>query len=224
MSLPKRTYSKRGKREDCVAHPLYRTWHNMMGRCYTEKNISFENYGGRGITVSEDWHYFKNFLNDMGEKPTQYHTLERVDNDLPYSKYNCKWATRSEQCDNRRTFKNNTSGERGVKKNNFGYSVCYDYEKIRYAVGNFINYEDAVAARRSFVKMFHIDKEQAIKSISNETVWNNSTTKIRGITVHADGGFIVRTTINGVRHYVGYFKNIEEAKDARLKFIEERTI
>ena len=223
MPLPKRTCSKRGNKEDCVKHPLYLTWNNMMRRCYCEDDTGYYNYGGREITVCTEWHYFKNFLKDMGDKPSKFHTLDRIDNDLGYSKYNCRWATRSQQCDNRRTFKNNTSGERGVQKTNFGFSTRYAYENTRYQIGNFITFEEAVEARRAFVKMFHIDKERAIISISDETLWNNSKTKVRGVTPHVDGGYMVRVTIKGIRHYVGYFKTIEDATNARHKFITERT-
>jgi hypothetical protein len=223
MPLPKRPYSKRGDKEECVKHPLYITWHNMMRRCYFEKDNSFLNYGARGIVVCKEWHHFKNFLKDMGDKPSKYHSLDRIDNDLGYSKYNCRWATRSQQCDNRRTFKNNTSGERGIQKTNFGFSARYDYERVRYHIGHFITFQEAVEARKAFIKMLHLDKEQAIKSISNETVWNNSKTKVRGVTPHVDGGYIVRVGVKGVRHYIGYFKTIEEASDARHKFIKERT-
>ena len=222
MSLPKREYSKRGDKDDCVGHPLYRTWHSMMRRCYLESAKDYSDYGGRGINVDERWWYFKNFLEDMGEKPSPNHTLDRIDNDKGYSKWNCRWATRSEQCVNRRKFKNNTSGNTGICKHNFGYSARYDYEGTRYNIGRFTNIDEAVSARELFIKMFHTDKERAIKSISVETVWNNSSTKIRGISVHPDGGFMVRVTIDKVRHYVGYYKDLEEAKNARLRFIEER--
>lgn len=221
MSLPKRPYSLRGKKEECVGHPLYLTWHNMMQRCYNEKNKGYKNYGDRGITVCEDWHYFKQFLIDMGDKPTQHHSLDRSDNSLGYSKYNCRWATRSEQCDNRRTFKNNTSGERGVERTNFGYKARYTYEKTHYSIGVFLTYDEAVSARRAFVSMFHNDKKQAIKSISEETVWNNSQTKVRGITPHVDGGFIVRTTVDGKRYYVGIVQTIPEGELLRKTFIED---
>lgn len=222
MSYPKRPYSKRGERQNCIEHPLYMTWHNMLRRCYASKDPAFKNYGERGIKVDETWWHFKNFLKDMGDKPTPYHTLERMDNELGYSKYNCKWATRTEQCVNRRKFKNNTTGETGVCEVNYGYHARFDYEGIRYDIGRFTTFEKAVEARRAFVKMFHVDKERAIQSISAETVWNNSKSKVRGVTPHKDGGYIVRVTIKGQRYYVGYYKDLEDAIDARHRFIEER--
>lgn len=223
MSLPKRPYSKRGERKDHIDHPLYRTWHNMMRRCYCKYDKGYCNYGERGIKVDERWWQFNNFLVDMGGKPSKHHTLDRIDNEIGYCKSNCRWATRSEQCDNRRQFKNNTSGARGVQKHNYGYSARYDYEGVRYNLGRFVTFEEALLARNSFVELFHKDRTTAIVSISKETVWNNSQTKIRGVTSHADGGFVVRVTLAGVRHYVGYYKDLEEAKDARLRFVAERT-
>jgi hypothetical protein len=182
----------------------------------------YGNYGARGITVCEQWYHFKNFVSDMGMKPDQTYTLERANNSLGYSPDNCVWASRSDQCVNRRTFKNNTSGERGVVQVRGGrYQARFDYEGTRYDIGRFDTAEQAAVARAAFVYMFFSDRVSAVASISGERTWATSNTKVRGITPHQDGGFIARCTINGERIYLGYFKTIEEAANARQNRIAQ---
>jgi hypothetical protein len=86
--------------------PEYSVWAGMLRRCYNTHEKSYPRYGGRGIFVCERWKTsFEAFYEDMAPRPSPHHSLERINNDLGYSKENCIWATNVTQARNKR---NNT--------------------------------------------------------------------------------------------------------------------
>lgn len=85
-------------------HPLYATWCEMRHRCNSPTHKQFQDYGGRGIVVCDEWqgkNGFTTFLTDMGERPPGY-SIDRIDNDLGYTKGNCRWACNITQANNTR--------------------------------------------------------------------------------------------------------------------------
>lgn len=88
--------------------PTYNTWRYMKARCNNIKNHNYSLYGGRGIKICDRWLDFKNFLEDMGERPENME-LDRIDTNGNYEKSNCRWATKSENALNRRPRKKNDS-------------------------------------------------------------------------------------------------------------------
>jgi hypothetical protein len=95
--------TKHGACADYKTTKEYQAWYSMLRRCYYPKYAKYHNYGGRGITVVEQWHHFENFLADMGPCPTKNHSLDRIDNDGPYAPANCRWADSETQQRNKRT-------------------------------------------------------------------------------------------------------------------------
>lgn len=130
---------------------IYQIYYGMLQRCYNTKNIKYDVYGGRGISVCDNWkNDFKNFYvwasnNGYNENLT----LDRIDNDGNYCPENCRWTSKAVQSANRRP-----------KSNSYG--VCYCKKIKRYRSRICINnktvfnkyyktLEDALKARENFI-------------------------------------------------------------------------
>ncbi len=127
------TYSK--KYSDCDSQPtskynqLYHSWGAMRHRCLSENDIHYKNYGGRGITIYEDWlnyEKFKEWALQSGWQPNL--TIDRIDYNGNYEPSNCRWITQKEQT-------NNTSGNKMITYNGKTQSLAMWCEELNLPYG-----------------------------------------------------------------------------------------
>lgn len=136
----------------------YSIWMGMLRRVRgTGGSDSTRLYFDRGITVCDRWMKFENFLADMGRRPSQRHSIDRINNDGNYEPGNCRWATPTQQNLNRRMSRKNTSGSKGVywDKENGKWRAFFLGKQL----GRFVDKEDAIDARDAAVKRWEMDRE-----------------------------------------------------------------
>ena len=158
---------KRGNTKSCgclvgknTTHGLksnrfYDTWYGMLQRCTNPNHKAYKNYGGRGITVCEEWLDIKNFVAwaEATYPNIEDATLDRIDNDKGYSPENCTWSDKTTQAVNQRVRKDNKSGYVGVSWNKRDKKWCANIRinKISKQIGSFKTKEEAIQARDNYI-------------------------------------------------------------------------
>lgn len=135
--------------------PEYRAWVDMKTRCLKEDHKSYHNYGGRGIKICNRWlESFENFYSDMGNRPSNKHSLDRINNDSDYEPNNCRWTTSKEQNSNKRT---NTAIEFNGEINTrtkWAEILGINHETIRFRLSHGWEVKDAFTIKTGSVKRF----------------------------------------------------------------------
>lgn len=164
--------SPKNKKEFCC-------WKGMQQRVHNKNFAQYNDYGGRGIVIHPRWDKkqggsFWNFLEDMGHKPSDKHSLERIDVNGDYTPENCKWETGSMQIFNRRNISINTTGICGVswRKDTLKWNAEIKKEYEKKNLGSFDHIRQAVEARQKAeldlygrVKMTTEEVDQAIAQL-----------------------------------------------------------
>lgn len=139
--------------------PEYRAWANIKQRCYFKEHPQYPAYGGRGITMSDEWfRSFQAFYRDMGPRPSSEHSIERENNEQGYCKENCSWSTRIEQSNNRRS--NRIYEYVGDRFTLLQWCRLLDlnYDRMRYILSKGTPFEEAIEdpkAKENSAKSLH---------------------------------------------------------------------
>lgn len=144
---------KHGMRHD----KLYKRWLTMKSRCYNPNVKQYCDYGGRGVTVCDEWRddfmAYYNCVTNLPNYGKKGYTLDRKENDGNYEPNNVRWADRRTQVFNSRKQKSNTSGFTGIcfhkRSKKWVSRITVNYKRIR--LGEFNNIHDAVNARNNYI-------------------------------------------------------------------------
>ena len=125
----------------------------MISRCCRVSHEKYQTYGAVGVRVCDRWRYgdgtksgFECFLDDLGEKPTKQHSLDRINSDGNYEPSNCRWATRQQQISNRRCTFRNAAGYFGVRPQKDKWRAQLMHDGVRRNLGTFATAELAARA------------------------------------------------------------------------------
>ena len=132
-------------------HKGYKVHNDMMRRCYNERTSGYQNYGGRGLTVCEEWLNVVGFITWFDSNYIEGFTLDRIDNDKGYSPENCRFADKVTQALNQRIKKSNTSGFVGISAVGKKWSARIRIFNKEQWIGTFNTIEEAVQARDQYI-------------------------------------------------------------------------
>ena len=183
-------------------NPLYKIWAQIKGRCYVKSVDRYMNYGGRGITMCDEWHYdFKSFYNwAMNSGYQEGLSIERIDVNGNYEPSNCTWITVNKQARNRTT--THWLNYKGEQKSLAEVAEIED-----------VNYDSLFQALKRYE---NLDKAIQVAKLNKQGMMATNTSGYRNI--YPDGK---KWYVKYKNKYYGTYDTIEQAIEARDKVIEE---
>lgn len=136
-------------------HKLYQTWAHELHRCTNKNSTQYYRYGGRGISIAEEFKDFKIWLQYVETLPNAYrdaYTIDRIDNDKGYERGNLRWVCKSVQAQNTTILqKNNTTGYRGVYLEHGKYRARIMANNVSKSLGTYKTAKEAAKAYDTYV-------------------------------------------------------------------------
>ena len=147
--------------------PEYGVYKTMISRCTNTNRHNYYRYGGRGIKVCDRWlESFENFYEDMGERPSKKHQIDRIDNNGNYEPSNCRWILLYENAINKE-FKSGELGVRNVYKDKQSYYVALQRQGVRRVSSYQSSIDKAVEIRDNWTQEYEEDKDKWIEDTVN---------------------------------------------------------
>jgi hypothetical protein len=149
--------SETNKKHGLFGTKLYKIWGSIKNRVFNIKNKAYKNYGGRGITICDEWkndaEAFYNWAILNGYEENKGLSIDRIDNDGDYCPENCRWTTPTIQSRNQRIPKNNTSGYKGVnyRKSTGKYQARISVNKKSIYLGLYPTAEEGAIAYNTYI-------------------------------------------------------------------------
>lgn len=113
----------------------YKIWDSMRQRCTNKNNKKYDYYGGKGITVCDEWMTsFEAFYRDMGPRPSLKHSIDRIEGNKGYYKDNCRWATKKEQSNNLSSNLNFTYNGETKSLMQWSLLLGFNYHNAKYRI------------------------------------------------------------------------------------------